>query len=107
VKLLFCTFLIIGSLVGRSASAATFYVGTNGDDSNSCTQAQDPATPKRNIIGAAGLSCLGAGNADVLDIRSGSYSDRITSIVSGSSFENAATLGRTQARASRLLEESR
>ena len=93
MKLLFCTFLIIGSLVGRSASAATFYVGTNGDDSNSCTQAQDPATPKRNIIGGSGgLSCLGAGNADVLDIRSGSYSDRITSIVSGSSFENAATL---------------
>jgi hypothetical protein len=57
VKLLLCSFLIIGSLVGRSASAATFYVGTNGDDSNSCTQAQDPATPKRNIT--AGLSCLG------------------------------------------------
>jgi Right handed beta helix region len=85
--------LLIGVLVGRSSFAATFYVATTGDDSNSCTEAQNPSTSKRNIIGArGGLSCLGAGNADILDVRAGNYNDRITSVVSGTSFTNAATI---------------
>ena len=93
MKLLLGIALLIGVLVGRLSFAATFYVATTGDDSNSCTEAQNPSTPKRNIIGArGGLSCLGAGNADILDVRAGSYNDRITSVVSGTSFTNAATI---------------
>jgi hypothetical protein len=93
MKLLSGIVLLIGVLVGRSSFAATFYVATTGDDSNSCTEAQNPSTPKRNIIGArGGLSCLGAGNADILDVRAGNYNDRITSVVSGTSFTNAATI---------------
>ena len=54
MKLLLGIALLIGVLVGRSSFAATFYVATTGDDSNSCTEAQNPSTPKRNIIGARG-----------------------------------------------------
>jgi len=93
VKLLFCSFLIIGSLVGRYASAATFYVGTNGDDSNSCIQAQEPSTPKRNIVGeSGGVSCLTAANGDILDIRVGTYADNITVVPSGTDWSNAVTI---------------
>jgi len=93
MKLLSGIVLLIGVLVGRLSFAATFYVATTGDDSNSCTEAQNPSTPKRNIVGdRGGLSCLGAGNADILDVRAGNYNDRITSVVSGTSFTNAATI---------------
>lgn len=54
MKLLFGIALLIGVLVGRSSFAATFYVATTGDDSNSCTEAQNPSTAKRNIIGDRG-----------------------------------------------------
>jgi len=93
MKLLSGIVLLIGVLVGKSSFAAIFYVATTGDDSNSCTEAQNPSTPKRNIVGdRGGLSCLGAGNADILDVRAGSYNDRILSVVSGTSFTNAATI---------------
>jgi hypothetical protein len=94
MKLLSGIVLLIGVLVGRLSFAATFYVATTGNDSNSCTGAQNSSTPKRNIIGArGGLSCLGAGNARcILDVRAGSYNDGITSVVSGTSFANAATI---------------
>ena len=46
--------LLSSVLLARLSLAATFYVATNGDDSNSCMQAQDPSTPKRNIMA---LSC--------------------------------------------------
>ena len=93
MKLLLGIALIIGVLVGRLSFAATFYVATTGSDSNSCIEAQNPSTPKRNIIGArGGLSCMGAGDADILDVRAGSYNDPIRSVISGSSFTNAATI---------------
>jgi parallel beta-helix repeat protein len=93
MKLLFGIALLIGVLVGRSSFAATFYVATTGSDSNSCIDAQNSSTPKRNIIGeSGGLSCLEAGNGDILDVRSGTYSDGIRSVVSGTSFANAANI---------------
>lgn len=78
------------TLTGTTGTGKTYYVATNGSDSNSCSAAQSTSTPKRSIN--AGLSCLTAGSADILDIRSGTYSDRITSVVSGTSFANAATI---------------
>ena len=77
----------------RTTSGKIYYVATNGSDSNSCSAAQSTSTPKRNITGTnGGLSCLTAGNADILDIRSGTYNDRILSVVSGTSYANAATI---------------
>src|SRR5262249_35925023 len=38
----------------------TYYVGKNGSDSNSCTQAQSQSMPKLTING--GLSCLTSGD---------------------------------------------
>jgi parallel beta-helix repeat protein len=80
MKLSLSIALLIGILVGRSSFAATFYVATTGNDSNSCIQAQNPSIPKRNIMGASGgISCLVAG--DTLDIRSGTYDEQIVSHV--------------------------
>src|SRR5437762_2013059 len=36
------------------AAGNTYYVATNGNNSNSCAAAQNSATPKRNIMGAGG-----------------------------------------------------
>ena len=56
-------------------------------------EAQDSATPKRNITGeSGGISCLTAGNGDILDIRAGTYADRITGVPSGTEWSNAATI---------------
>jgi len=75
----------------------TYYVATNGSDGNSCSAAQNSNTPKRNIMGASGgLACLRAGNADILDIRAGTYRENISSAIqtlpSGTSYTNAATI---------------
>jgi Chitobiase/beta-hexosaminidase C-terminal domain/Right handed beta helix region len=49
-----------------------YYVATSGSDLNSCAQARNISTPKRNLLGAnGGISCLFAG--DTLDIRAGTY----------------------------------
>jgi len=93
MKLLWTITLLSAVLVGRISFAGTYYVATDGDDANDCAAAQDRSTPKRNIAGEnGGLSCLKAGNGDILDIRSGTYSDRILSVVSGTSFDNAAII---------------
>lgn len=52
---------------------ATFYVKKTGSDSNNCTQAQNPATPKLTIAG--GNSCMTAGQADELVISAGTYAE--------------------------------
>jgi len=78
------------SITNTIGTGKTYYVGTNGSDSNSCTQSQNTSTPKRTIL--SGLACLTAANGDVVDIRSGTYSDTIRSVVSGTSYANAATI---------------
>lgn len=80
-----------------TTSGRTFYVATNGSDSNSCAQAMNTQAPKRNIMGAnGGLACLVAGNGDTLDIRAGTYTEQINSsffkFPSGTSYANAATI---------------
>jgi len=53
-----------------------YYVATNGSDSNSCAQARNISTPKRNIGGAyGGISCLSA--SDRLYIRGGTYAESV------------------------------
>jgi hypothetical protein len=50
---------------------------TTGSDSNGCAQAQNIATPKRNIIGGgSGIACLQI-PGDKLLIRAGTYEERI------------------------------
>jgi Right handed beta helix region len=67
------TVLIGGVLTPSAATAATYYVATNGNDNNSCMVAQNSTTPKRSI--SSGLRCLGSG--DTLDIRGGTYAEEI------------------------------
>jgi len=75
------------------AAPIQFYISTTGSDSNSCAAAQNISTPKLNLIGGSGvLSCLVPARGDIVNIRAGTYSDAITSVVSGTSFDNAATI---------------
>jgi hypothetical protein len=70
--------LLSSVLLARLSFAATFYVATDGDDSNDCAAAQSPSTPKRNIMGAnGGIACLAA--SDTLDIRAGNYDEIVMS----------------------------
>lgn len=83
-------------LFAESAWAGnTYYVDiTNGQDSRSCSAAQTITTPKQHIMNA--MTCLVAGNADIIDVRAGTYSEAISNqsvtIPSGTSYLNAATL---------------
>jgi Periplasmic copper-binding protein (NosD) len=51
-----------------------YYVGKTGSNSNTCSQAQNPATPKQTITGSSGgISCLSSG--DTLIINAGTYNE--------------------------------
>jgi hypothetical protein len=52
-----------------AAHAATYYVSTTGNDSNSCAQAQTQSRPKQTI--PAGVKCLAGG--DTLIVKAGTY----------------------------------
>lgn len=61
-------------LVG-SVWATTFYVNAStGSNSNTCTQAQSPSTPKDTI--AHGISCIGT--ADTVTVYAGTYTESPT-----------------------------
>jgi hypothetical protein len=71
----------------RAATAATYYVATNGSDSNPCTQ----SSPCQTI--AKGISNLASG--DTLYLRQGNYGVLDTNTVcipSGTSYTNAITI---------------
>jgi parallel beta-helix repeat protein len=90
--------LITGLFLGglwhvRAATAATYYVATNGNDSRSCDTAQTIGTPKQSI--GSGIRCLSAG--DTLYIRGGTYNEvvddnNIKPFPQGSSWNNAVTI---------------
>lgn len=79
VGLLFCT----------SPEAATYYVATNGSDSHSATQAQNPSTAKLTI--AAGIGCLSSG--DTLVVKAGTYTAEISNIPAGSDGAYTVVMG--------------
>jgi hypothetical protein len=101
VEVVIVTFLM--SLVAvvtnvTDAAASSYYVATNGSDDNSCGAAQDPNTPKRNIMGTSGaIGCLQT-PSDQLLIREGTYEESINNytepyaLPSGTDWNNAFTV---------------
>src|SRR5437867_1579750 len=79
--------LSAGVLSARVGEAATYYVATTGSDSNTCTQAQNPSTPKRTINAA--LNCLGtaayAGAGHTVQVAAGTYVETINNNLPGGS----------------------
>src|SRR5262245_526795 len=61
--------LMLCLAAGNSAIAATYYVSTAGNDSNTCSDATSATKPKQTISTA--LTCLAAG--DTLLLRSGTF----------------------------------
>src|SRR5262245_50940252 len=95
MKQLFALFSLLCLCFPVPTFAATFYVATTGNDANTCTQAQNTGSPKRNLSGSAGgLACLASG--DTLYIRTGTYIERIDSalqaIASGTSWSAPTTI---------------
>jgi parallel beta-helix repeat protein len=73
-----------------ASSGASFYVATNGNDSNSCTAATNINTPKKTL--ASSVACLGPGKT--LFVRGGTYlgSSQTARIPSGSDWANPVTI---------------
>jgi hypothetical protein len=71
-----------------ATAPGTYFVAKTGSDSNSCTSAQNIATPKLTI--ASALLCAQAGGGDNVYIRTGTYVERIDStlqtVIGGTSF---------------------
>jgi parallel beta-helix repeat protein len=78
--------------LAADSSAATYYVGKSGNDSNSCSQAQNISTPKLSL--AAGAACMAGG--DTLYVRGGTYSGSSNSVIvpSGSSWSSPTRVAR-------------
>ena len=70
-KTLITTLILAGGLLFSSnahAAGNTYYVAKTGSDSNSCTAATNPATPKLTISGSAGgVTCLQGGGDTLSD----------------------------------------
>jgi len=74
---------------------ASYYVGKNGSDSYSCTQARSSSTPKLTIN--AGLACIGtnagAGANQIVEVASGTYVEQIyNNLPTGTSWNAPFTL---------------
>jgi parallel beta-helix repeat protein len=92
--------LVISSILflPQLAHAAIYYVATTGNDANSCSAAQNIATPRKTITN--GITCMTAGAGDTLVIRGGTYSERIrddqgtllNAFPGGTSYANATTI---------------
>lgn len=72
-------FMLLGILIASPVigEAATYYVGMNGSNSNSCTSARSQTSPKLTI--AAGIACMTGG--DTLTIGDGTYAEAIRNII--------------------------
>ena len=73
---------------GTSTSSASYYVGKNGSDSYSCSQARSSNTPKLTINAA--LACigtsLGAGANQIVEVAAGVYTETLNQAVTGQTF---------------------
>jgi hypothetical protein len=73
------------ALRSEPVHGATYYVATNGQDTNSCAQAQSQSAPKLTLNNA--IACLSAG--DTLLVRGGTYVEQLyNNIPSGTSWSN-------------------
>src|SRR5439155_7664466 len=82
---------------GTSTSFASYYVGKNGSDSYSCSQARSSSTPKLTI--SAALGCVGytagAGANQIVQVAAGTYNEELDSngaFPSGTSWSAPFTL---------------
>src|SRR5438034_4168803 len=87
--------LSVGILRAGVGEAATYYVATTGSDSSTCTQAQNPSTPKRTINAA--LNCLGtavgAGAGHTVQVAAGTYAETLdNNLPGGTSWSTPFTL---------------
>jgi len=81
--------LLGGMLLATGVEAATYYVATNGNNSNSCSQAQNASNPKKTI--SSGVNCMSSG--DTVRVKSGTYSESFgNDFPGGSSWSNVTTL---------------
>src|SRR5262249_28985979 len=69
--------VIVLTMVPVLAHGATYYVATTGSDSNSCSSARSPSTPKRSMN--AGAGCLEAG--DTLMVHAGTYAECVSDVI--------------------------
>ena len=80
IRYLFCGLAVAAGVLGGGLSeAATYYTAKNGNDSNTCVQAQSQTTPKLTINSA--VKCLVAG--DTLYVKSGVYSEALMNVIPG------------------------
>jgi parallel beta-helix repeat protein len=90
MKTLLIIFLL---LVASPLNAATYWVSKSGSDSNGCTNSASPLTTTAKLTIAGGMTCVASG--DTLNIRTGTYVERlqITSSKSGGgSYATATTI---------------
>ena len=87
--------LFLGFLIADSSIAATYHVKKSGNDSHSCTQAQNASTPKLTISSA--LNCIGtgagAGANHTVRVYAGTYAEIINNnLPGGTSWNDPFTL---------------
>ena len=88
-------FILALLLLAAEAKATTWYVGTSGNDGNSCATAQSSVAANRKRTIQSGLACVGAagttdGAGDTVSVAAGTYAetliDKIPSGTSGNVF---------------------
>jgi parallel beta-helix repeat protein len=87
--------ILAGLFTPTAAAATTWYVAKTGSDSISCSQAQNPSTP-RLTIGAA-LGCIGTatgvGADHTVEVWAGTYTESLSNMIpTGTSWSNPFTL---------------
>jgi parallel beta-helix repeat protein len=74
----------------KAATGVTYYVAKNGNDSNTCAEAQNIGTSKQTIN--AGIRCLASG--DTLRIRRGTYVETVGGPNNGTSWPSGSAASR-------------
>jgi hypothetical protein len=89
--IVFALTLLFGITLAMPTLATTYHVKKTGSDSYSCSQAQNPSTPKATINGA--LNCIGtgagAGAGATVRLYQGTYTETIANRMPGGASWNA------------------